>query len=97
MSGVAASVALLASLASVVRCANHTLGLEDGFTNFTTPSFKFSIVTDSQTAYNLRPVSETSDFDFIPYDEMTKRDADGQYHLGDILFQARTVGTSIWQ
>lgn len=94
---VIAALAVVLGVSEVALCAQHTLGLDDGFKNFTTPDFAFSIVSDSQTAYSLRPISETNDFDFIPYDEMSKRDSDGQYHLGDISFRARTVGSSAWQ
>ena len=93
----AATLVVAFCFAAVAQCAQHTLGLGDGFKNFSTPSFEFSIVSDSQTAYSLRPISENTSFDFIPYDEMSKRDSDGQYHLGDITFRARTVGTNTWQ
>lgn len=74
--------------------ASHTLGLSDGFSTFNTPSFSFAIVKDSQTAYSIQPASESNKFDFIPYDVMSKRDSDGQYHLGDITFRVRVVGSS---
>ena len=91
------SVCFLALSYSCARAQNHTLGLADGFTSFSTPSFSFSIIKNSQTAYGLRPNGENNTFDFIPYDVMTKRDNDGQYHLGDVTFRARIVGTSAWQ
>ena len=31
-----------------------------------------------------------------PYDVMSKRDSDGQYHLGDVTFRARIAGSSTW-
>ncbi|EJD01001.1 uncharacterized protein FOMMEDRAFT_21464 [Fomitiporia mediterranea MF3/22] len=74
--------------------ASHTLGLSDGFTTFETPSFSFTIVNDSQTAYSIRPGGQTGSFDFLPYDVMSKRDSDGQYHLGDITFRARIAGSN---
>ncbi|KAH8105026.1 hypothetical protein DFH11DRAFT_1864351 [Phellopilus nigrolimitatus] len=83
-------------MATVVSSANHTLGLSDGFITFATPSLSLSIVKDSQTAYSLRPNGESGSFDFIPYDVMSKRDSDGQYHLGDVTFRARLVGSSAW-
>ena len=88
---------ILALLIRTAKSANHTLGLADGFTTFSTPGFSLSIVKDSQTAYSLRPNGENSTFDFIPYDVMNKRDNDGQYHLGDVTFRARIAGTSAWQ
>lgn len=87
---------LVGLLTSQTRAAQHTLGLSDGFLTFSTPSLNLSIVKDSQTAYSLRPFSESGIFDFVPYDEMTKRDSDGQYHLGDVTFRVRTVGSTSW-
>ena len=87
---------ILALLIRTAKSANHTLGLADGFTTFSTPGFSVSIVKDSQTAYSLRPNGENSTFDFIPYDVMSKRDNDQQYHLGDVTFRVRTVGSSAW-
>lgn len=87
----------LALLTITAKSQNHTLGLADGFLTFSTPSFTLSVVNDSQTAYSLRPKGESGTFDFLPYDVMSKRDNDGQHHLGDITFRARVVGTSAWQ
>ncbi|KAL5530576.1 hypothetical protein ACEPAF_6834 [Sanghuangporus sanghuang] len=81
-------------LVSGAYSASHTLGLSDGITTFQTPAFSFQIVNDSQTAYSIRPGGLSGSFDFLPYDVMTKRDSDGQYHLGDITFRARIVGSS---
>ena len=81
------------SFISYSYAASHTLGLADGFLTFETPSFSFSIVNDSQTAYSIRPGGTTGSFDFIPYDMMSKRDSDGQYHLGDVTFRTRIVGS----
>ena len=86
-----------ALLYTTARAQNDVLGLADGFATFNTPSFSFSIVKDSQIAYSLRPNDETSTFDFLPYDVMSKRDANGQHHLGDITFRARVANTSAWQ
>ncbi|KAG6812634.1 hypothetical protein H0H92_001717 [Tricholoma furcatifolium] len=70
------------------------LGLADGFLNFTSPSFLVSLVKDSQTLYSLTPTG--SSFDFIPSDMMTKRENNSQYHLGDLTFRVRTVGSTAW-
>jgi hypothetical protein len=48
------------------------------------------------TLYSLRPISESSTFDFLPYDVMYKRAANGNYHLGDLTFRVRTVGSIDW-
>ncbi|KAJ6506867.1 hypothetical protein C8R45DRAFT_894337 [Mycena sanguinolenta] len=70
------------------------LGLADGFLNFTTAAFTMQLVKDSQTLYSLSPTGST--FDFIPTDMMTERANNGNYHLGDITFRARKVGTTPW-
>ncbi|KAG6841719.1 hypothetical protein C0991_007605 [Blastosporella zonata] len=76
------------------RLAEAQLGLADGFLNFTSPSFSLALVKDSQTLYSLKPTG--SSFDFIPGDMMTKRQNNGQYHLGDLTFRARKVGSTAW-
>ncbi|KAJ7755823.1 hypothetical protein B0H16DRAFT_1539767 [Mycena metata] len=71
-----------------------TLGLADGFLSFNTSTFSVQLVKDSQTLYSLSPAGST--FDFIPTDMMTERQNNGNYHLGDITFRARKVGTTTW-
>lgn len=70
------------------------LGLSDGFTSFTTSAFSIQLVKDSQTLFSLKPSG--SSFDFIPGDKMSLREANGRYHLGDITFRARRVGSTAW-
>ncbi|KAF7783960.1 hypothetical protein Agabi119p4_125 [Agaricus bisporus var. burnettii] len=74
--------------------ADAQLGLSDGFTSFKTSTFSMQLVRDSQTLYSLMPSG--SEFDFIPRDKMSQREANGRYHLGDITFRARQVGRSQW-
>ncbi|CAK5280459.1 unnamed protein product [Mycena citricolor] len=73
---------------------NDTLGLRDGFSAFNTSAFNFQLVKDSQTLYSLTPAS--SSFNFVPTDQMTLRGSNSQYHLGDITFRARKVGSTAW-
>ena len=73
-----------------------TLGLQDGFLTFDTPSFSVQLVKDSQTLYSLKPKNGPNGFDFVPSDQMTARQYNGNYHLGDITFRARTVGSTAW-
>lgn len=87
----------LALLAICATSQSDSLGLANGIQTFSTPSFSFSIVNDSHIAYSLRPKGEASAFDFLPYDVMSKRDNNGQHHLGDVTFRARVVGSSAWQ
>ncbi|KAF8644248.1 hypothetical protein AX16_008603 [Volvariella volvacea WC 439] len=82
----------LASLSVV----NAQLNLNNGFLSFNTSTFAVQVVRDSQTLYSLKPRSGGGSFDFIPADVMTQRTANGKYHLGDITYRARRVGTTSW-
>ncbi|KAJ7053973.1 hypothetical protein C8F01DRAFT_1165532 [Mycena amicta] len=77
-----------------VRGQNGTLGLSDGFLTFNTSIFNVQLVKDSQTLYSLTPKGST--FNFIPTDQMTARANNLNYHLGDVTFRARKVGTTAW-
>ncbi|KII94313.1 hypothetical protein PLICRDRAFT_50293 [Plicaturopsis crispa FD-325 SS-3] len=90
-----AAICALVYLVNSALAQSGTLGLSDGFLSLDTPSFSVQLVKDSQTLYSLRPTGAGS-FDFIPYDKMDARQADGNYHLGDITFRARAVGSSAW-
>ncbi len=80
----------------VARSQTPTLGLPDGFITLDTPLFSVQLVKDSQTLYSLQPKNVSGGFDFIPADQMTLRQFNGNYHLGDITFRARTVGSNAW-
>lgn len=73
---------------------SNTLGLSDGFLSFNTSTFAVQLVKDSQTLYSLTTVD--GGFNFIPSDMMADRANNGNYHLGDITFRARTVGSTAW-
>lgn len=93
------SLAALYSAFSLLRLGvaqSGTLGLQDGFLSFDTPSFTVELVKDSQTLYSLKTNGNTSAFDFIPADVMAERQSNGNYHLGDVTFRARVVGSSEW-
>lgn len=79
-------------LVRICTAQSGTLGLQDGFLSFDTPSFSVQLVKDSQTLYSLN----ASGFDFIPADVMAQRQSNGNYHLGDLTFRARVVGSSAW-
>ena len=86
------------TLFAVSFCAAQTatLGLQDGFLSFDTPSFSVQLVKDSQTLYSLQTKGTSTAFDFIPADVMDQRQYNGNYHLGDLTFRARIVGSSAW-
>jgi hypothetical protein len=71
------------------------LNLASGISTFSAGSFKLSLVNASQTAYSIKPASNNA-FDFIPSDKMTLRQSNKQYHLGDITFRVRPVGSTTW-
>ncbi|KAJ3821018.1 hypothetical protein F5880DRAFT_879514 [Lentinula raphanica] len=73
---------------------SNTLGLSDGFLSFNTSTFAVQLVKDSQTLYSLSTID--GGFNFIPSDMMSERANNGNYHLGDITFRARTVGSTAW-
>ncbi|RDB29286.1 hypothetical protein Hypma_016101 [Hypsizygus marmoreus] len=85
---------LASGLLTITDVVLAQLGLPDGFISFNTPTFSVQLVKDSQTLYSLKPSG--SSFDFIPQDKMTQRQNNGQYHLGDITFRARRVGSTVW-
>lgn len=74
--------------------ANDTLGLANGYLNFTTQNWQIKIVGDSQVLASLKPAG--SDFDFSPFDYLPYRAADGNYHLGDINLRYRQNGNATW-
>lgn len=71
-----------------------TLGLSNGYINFTTSNFDFKIVRDSQVLASLKPTGDS--FDFLPFDYLPNRTRDGQYHWGDITFRYRQGGSTGW-
>ncbi|KAF8899308.1 hypothetical protein BD779DRAFT_74687 [Infundibulicybe gibba] len=87
---------LLLTQTNLVLGQTGTLGLADGFLSFNTSVFAMQLVKDSQTLYSLKPRSLNSAFDFIPADQMTARQNNKNYHLGDITFRARKSGSTAW-
>ncbi|GJF00196.1 hypothetical protein PsYK624_164760 [Phanerochaete sordida] len=81
---------------SFAMAQQPTLGLSDGFISFETPTFSVQLVKDSQTLYSLKPKNVSGGFDFIPADMMTLRQYNGNYHLGDVTFRVRNVGSQAW-
>ncbi|CDO68984.1 hypothetical protein BN946_scf184777.g14 [Trametes cinnabarina] len=75
-----------------------TLGLQDGFLSFDTPTFSVQLVKDSQTLYSLQTKGNGtgSGFNFIPSDVMSQRQSNGNYHLGDLTYRARVIGSTAW-
>ena len=85
--------ALLSSLLGIVY-AQDTLGLKDGYLNISIANFNVKLVKDSQTLASLQPTDST--FDFSPFDYLSQRAANGNYHIGDLTFHYRLDGASSW-
>lgn len=90
------SLLVTALCAGLVMAQQPSLGLSDGFISFDTPVFSGQLVKDSQTLYSLSTKNVSGGFNFIPSDQMTLRQYNGNYHLGDITFRVRTVGSQTW-
>jgi hypothetical protein len=87
-------ISLLVPSVLAINVALAQLGLPNGLLSLKTSKFSMQLVKDSQTLYSLKTLS--GGFDFIPGDKMTQRQGNGQYHLGDITFRARLVGSKNW-
>ncbi|RYG33435.1 hypothetical protein EON81_18160, partial [bacterium] len=72
-----------------------TLGLESGLSWLDSPDYTLRLVKSTGVAVSLVPKG-SGGFDFAPYDRRTDRQMNGFYHLGDITFRARAVGSADW-
>ena len=84
---------LISLLPSSIR-AQDTLGLKDGYFDFSTSNFNIKLVKDSQTLASLQPIGST--FDFSPFDYLSQRANNGNYHVGDLTFRYRQNGSTAW-
>ncbi|RYP27036.1 hypothetical protein DL768_011373 [Monosporascus sp. mg162] len=87
-------LAALGLLASGVLCQDDNLGLGNGYITIDTANFNARIVRNAQVLASLTPKGES--FDFLPFDLLPVRAANGQYHWGDITFRYREAGSSNW-
>lgn len=101
------SLLLIALLSSLMRAQTlqgqnrppvppPTLGLEQGYLEFSTPDFNLKLVKASQTVAALQPKSSKG-FDFTPADRLATRASDGFYHLGDLTLRIRKGNSGSWQ
>lgn len=84
---------VLASLVATVFCQDN-LGLSNGYIALTTANFNLQLVRNAQVLASLKPAGDT--FDFLPFDYLSKRARNGQYHWGDITFRYRQSGATAW-
>lgn len=80
---------------SLGQSSSDALGLSDGYLSFSTENWDLELVKDAQVLASLKPTTLSS-FDFSPFDVLSDRAANGQYHMGDLTFRYRTEGGSSW-
>ncbi len=84
----------LSSLARRAACQDDNLGLDNGYMRIETANFNAQLVRDAQVLASLTPAGGS--FDFLPFDLLSIRAANGQYHWGDITFRYRESGSTDW-
>ncbi|KAI1139284.1 hypothetical protein F5Y05DRAFT_343460 [Hypoxylon sp. FL0543] len=77
-----------------VATQSDNLGLKDGYITIKTANFNAKIVRDAQVLASLTPAGDT--FDFLPFDLISARAGNGQYHWGDITFRYREGSSGAW-
>ncbi|KAI1459623.1 hypothetical protein F4805DRAFT_455423 [Annulohypoxylon moriforme] len=87
-------VCVLSSLLWSAACQNDDLGIKNGYTTIKTTNFNAKIVRDAQVLASLTSAGST--FDFLPFDLISDRAGNGQYHWGDITFRYRKGSSGAW-
>ena len=64
------------------------------YLSFNTTNFKVKLSNDSQTLASLQPSDST--FDFSPFDVLSQRSGNGNYHVGDLTLRYRTGSSGTW-
>jgi hypothetical protein len=88
------ALSVVLALLISVALSQDTLGVKDGYYTLATTNFDLKIVKDSQVLASLKAKGQS--FDFLPFDLISNRAANQQYHLGDVTFRYRTVGSTQW-
>ncbi|KAI0892001.1 hypothetical protein F4806DRAFT_290326 [Annulohypoxylon nitens] len=91
---VVSCVWILSSFIWGIACQNDDLGIKNGYTTIKTSNFNAKIVSDAQVLASLTPAGDT--FDFLPFDLISDRAGNGQYHWGDITFRYREGSSGNW-
>jgi len=73
-----------------------TLNINADFAEYQTSDFIVKLEKSSQTVVSLVPKNEDG-FDFLPFDRLEKRAANGFYQLGDVRFSVRIKGETDWK
>ncbi|KAI0381318.1 hypothetical protein F5Y04DRAFT_79919 [Hypomontagnella monticulosa] len=86
---------VVASFFGSAACQGDTLGLKNGYITIKTANFNARVVKNAQVLASLSPAGDS--FDFLPFDLISARAGNGQYHWGDITFRYReSVGSGSW-
>jgi hypothetical protein len=85
---------IVAALLAGVGVAQDTLGLRSGYKSIATKNFNVKFVEDTQVLASLTPAGDA--FDFLPFDYISRRARNGQYHWGDITIRYRPDGSPRW-
>ncbi|KAM5344201.1 hypothetical protein ACJ41O_012738 [Fusarium nematophilum] len=88
------ALALLVPFGGIVHAQTDNLGLDNGFIDVAIGNFNARIARDAQVLASLSLAD--GDFDFLPYDFLSVRARNGQYHWGDITFRYRNVDNDTW-
>ncbi|KAL2870365.1 uncharacterized protein BJX67DRAFT_370302 [Aspergillus lucknowensis] len=91
-------LAILAPIFSPLATAqSDDLSIGNGYLTLSTANFELELVKDAQVLASLKPSSGgAADFDFLPFDLISSRAANGQYHNGDITFRYRISDSEAW-
>ncbi|CZR56428.1 uncharacterized protein PAC_06316 [Phialocephala subalpina] len=81
-------------LSALNAAAQDDLGLSSGYISFSTSDFDVKLVNSSQTLASLS--TKDSSLDFSPFDLLSERAANGNYHLGDVAVRYRANGDQEW-
>ncbi|KAL5366247.1 hypothetical protein BJX96DRAFT_182433 [Aspergillus floccosus] len=85
---------VISLLALTVQCQSDDLGLAAGYISLSTANWDLKLVKNAQILASLQP--KGTSFDFLPFDNLQNRAANGQYHNGDITLRYRATGTTEW-
>ncbi|KAI5917011.1 hypothetical protein F4810DRAFT_718652 [Camillea tinctor] len=88
------SVIIFISSLARVWCQDDTLGLGNGYITLNTTNFNVQLVRDAQVLASLTAADDT--FDFLPFDLLSSRASNNQYHWGDITYRYREDGATAW-
>lgn len=93
-SAIARAVCLLLLHTSQVLAQDDTLGLKQGYTTLHTKNLDIQLAKDAQVLVSLKPSGGS--FDFLPFDYLSFRAGNNQYHWGDITLRYRSEGSTSW-